>query len=182
MWLVHLCAGGTKDISRWRKPPVHNAQICPPRQGRKKLRLLGPEFRYSSIILVLPPLPGLDHLSNDNRRLAPPANFWRASGTLVERTTFHGASGLSAKGASSIPVRRRTDSPWRTWGDAPGTKSPLLRALRVRFSLRSGASNAVKMSPSALNRACSASIRLHLYLGRCPRLQSNTHRWCFSTR
>ncbi len=39
-----------------------------------------------------------------------------------------------AEGAVSLPVRHRTDSPWRTWGNAPGLVKSEPPELKARFT------------------------------------------------
>ena len=64
---------------------------------------------------------------------------------------------LAPKAQRSHEVRHRTDSPGRTWGDAPGTRTSRTPALKARFNVlsewRFQRLNVQTSNPGALPRA-----------------------------
>jgi len=72
---------------------------------------------------------------------------------------------VSAKGAFSMGVRHRTDSPWRTWGIAPGNWNHTGMKRWKRDSA------VYWIALSALTYCC------FMYLGRCPRLTVILRLW-----
>jgi hypothetical protein len=128
--LIGLWPAAFRNLS----PPKRNEPL---RTFKRSDRACLPSVRAKAVVVATPCLPRRSCAKADG-------SVWficKGRGVRTAHTRPRRGMCLAPKARHSLSVRQRTDSPWRTWGAAPGgraRKAPALKAIHVRNQFVTG--------------------------------------------